>query len=69
MSQTCHEETHAPQQLPPLFNHLGAGEQRGCIEAERLRLKSFSGRGRSHLGGGATTNSGVSLTLARARRH
>jgi hypothetical protein len=24
----CHEATHAPQQLPLLFNHLGAGGQR-----------------------------------------
>jgi hypothetical protein len=33
-------------------------------EAERLRLKSCSRRGRSHFGRGATTNSGVSVTLA-----
>ena len=39
MSQTCHEETHAPQQLPLLLNHLvGACEHaRRNGESERLR--------------------------------
>jgi hypothetical protein len=30
MSQRCQQETHAPQQIVKLFDHLvGAGEQRG----------------------------------------
>ena len=65
MYEEGHEEAHALQQLPLLFNHLGAGGQRRWDgEAERLRPKSFSRRGRSQFGGGATTNSGVSVTLA-----
>jgi hypothetical protein len=44
--------TYAPQQLPLLFNHLGAGGQRSWDgEAECLRPKSFSRRGRSQFGG------------------
>jgi hypothetical protein len=41
MSETCQQETHAPQQMKPLFNHLVGAQEQGRWQRQPYRLRRF----------------------------